>query len=152
MDQNWALNEVQLAFNEVDRLFISIVQRSLRVIGQWQTYWSKASHTLEGCSSSFWACRQTFAWNHDWWWFLKLLDASWPAINPWGLCNQLSCIEELHTMHGARHTDGYRCIHELSLGKRLHQVVGSPWAWSAIWKEWKPRHCKESKTSKRRHC
>jgi hypothetical protein len=28
----------------------------------------------------------------------------------------------------------------------------SPWAWSAIWREWKHRHWEDSKTSKRGQC
>jgi hypothetical protein len=48
MDQNCALHEVQLAINEVDRLFHSRFESKLRMIGQGPAYWSKARHTLEG--------------------------------------------------------------------------------------------------------
>ena len=50
MDQNGALGEVQLAFDEVDRLFISRSESQYRMIGQGPTYWSKASRTSEGQS------------------------------------------------------------------------------------------------------
>jgi len=43
-----ALREVQLTFNEVDRLFVSHFEIQLRMIGQGPTYWSKASQTFEG--------------------------------------------------------------------------------------------------------
>ena len=62
------------------------------------------------------------------------------------------CIEEPHTVHGARHTAGFRYIHEQSWCTRQHQVLGSPWAISAIWWEWKHGHREESKTSKRGRC
>jgi len=52
-------------------------------------------------------------------------------------------------MHHAHHTAGCRCIHEPCLCEKLHQFLGSPWAWSAIWREWKHRHWEESKISKR---
>jgi hypothetical protein len=48
MDQNWALREVQLAFDEVDRLFGSCFESYLQMIGQGPTYWSKVSRTFEG--------------------------------------------------------------------------------------------------------
>jgi len=48
MDRNWALREVQLAFDEVDRLLCSSFESKLRMIGQGPTYWSKASRTFEG--------------------------------------------------------------------------------------------------------
>ena len=83
---------------------------------------------------------------------LELLDDSRAAINPWGLLNQVPCIEEPHTMVGASHTAGFRCIHEQSLCRRPHQVMGSPWAWSVIWREWKHRHWEEPKTANRGQC
>ena len=55
-------------------------------------------------------------------------------------------------MHSARHTAVFRCIHEQSRCKRLHQVLGSPWAQSAISREWKHTHREESKTSNRMQC
>jgi len=48
MDRNSALREVQLAFDEVDRLFCSCFESQLKMIGQGPTYWSKASRTFEG--------------------------------------------------------------------------------------------------------
>jgi hypothetical protein len=38
MDRNWAVREVQLACDEVDRLFYSRVESYLRIIGQGPTY------------------------------------------------------------------------------------------------------------------
>jgi len=70
------------------------------------------------------------------------------VINTWGLWNPVACIEAPHTMHGARHTAGFRCIHEQSQCKRPHQVLGSPWVQSAIWREGMHRFWEESKTSK----
>jgi hypothetical protein len=49
-DRNWAMREVQLAFDEVDIQFISYFKSSLRIIGQGLTYWSMASWTVEGSS------------------------------------------------------------------------------------------------------
>jgi len=60
MERNWALREVQLAFDEVDRLFYSRFESYLRMIGQGPTYWSKASRTLEGHAWSFWAYQRLF--------------------------------------------------------------------------------------------
>jgi len=65
VDWNWALQEVQLAFNKVECLFVSYFKRQLRIIGPGSTYWSTASHTFEGSSWSFWAYRQLCTWNHD---------------------------------------------------------------------------------------
>jgi len=48
MDRNWALREVQLAFDDVDRLFGSHFESELTMIGQGPTYWSKVSRTFEG--------------------------------------------------------------------------------------------------------
>jgi len=152
MCRNWAVGEVQLAFVEVDRLFFSTLQSYLMIVGQGPTYWSKARCTFEGLSWSFWAYQWLFAGNYAWWRVLKLLDESWAAIHPWGLRNRVAFIEEPHTMHGARHIAGFRCIHEQSGCKRQHQVVGSPWAWSAIWREWMHGRWEESMTSKRRQC
>jgi len=66
MDRNGALCEVQLAFDEVNRLFYSCFESELRMIGQGPTYWSKASRTFEGRAWSFWADRRLFAWYYDW--------------------------------------------------------------------------------------
>jgi len=65
VDRNWALREVQLAFNEVDRLLCSCFESELRMIGQGPTYWSKASHSFEGRAWSFWAYRRPFAWYYN---------------------------------------------------------------------------------------
>jgi len=85
-----------------------------------------------------------------------------PQITRWhASCNQhvrplessgLACIEKPYTMHGARHTAGFRCIHEQSRCQRPHEILGSPWARSAICREWNQRHWEESKTSKRGQC
>jgi len=53
MDRKWASREVQLAFEEVYRLFCSHFDSKLRMIGQGPTYWSKASCTFEGRAGSF---------------------------------------------------------------------------------------------------
>jgi hypothetical protein len=53
MDRNWALQEVQLAFDEVDSPFFSYFESSLRISGQGSTYWSTASQTFERSSGSF---------------------------------------------------------------------------------------------------
>jgi len=50
MDRNWALREVQLAFDEVDSPFFSYFECSLRITGQWSAYGSTASWTFEGSS------------------------------------------------------------------------------------------------------
>jgi len=52
MDRNRALREVQ---DEVNNLFFFHFNSKFRIIGQGSTYWSKASHTFEGSSRSFWA-------------------------------------------------------------------------------------------------
>jgi hypothetical protein len=52
INQNWALHEVQLTFNEVNRLFFSRFESQLRMIGQAPTYWSKDSRTFEGWAAS----------------------------------------------------------------------------------------------------
>jgi len=51
-------------------------------------------------------------------------------------------------MHGACHSACVWCFHVQSRWKRPHQVLGSPWARSAIWREWKHRPWEESKTVK----
>ena len=51
-------------------------------------------------------------------------------------------------MQGARHTAGFRGIDEQSQCNWPHQALGSPWAQSAIWREWKHRHREGSQTSK----
>jgi len=53
IDQNWALHEVQLAFDEIDYLICSPFNSYLRMIGQGPTYWSKASRTFEDILDRF---------------------------------------------------------------------------------------------------
>jgi len=53
IDHNWAMREVQLTFDEVCSLFFFYFNSEFRIIGDGSTYWSKASHTLEGSSRSF---------------------------------------------------------------------------------------------------
>jgi hypothetical protein len=48
MDCNWALREVQLAFDEVDSPFVTYVKRSLRITGRQSAYGSTASRTFDG--------------------------------------------------------------------------------------------------------
>jgi len=48
MDRNSELSEVQVALNEVDRLFFSGFERWLRMIGHGPTYRGKANSTFEG--------------------------------------------------------------------------------------------------------
>jgi len=66
MDQNRALREVQLAFDEVDRLFFSSFESWIRMIGKGPIYWSKAGRTFEEGASLFWAYQQPVAWKYDW--------------------------------------------------------------------------------------
>jgi len=119
------------------------------MIGLEPTYWSQASRTFEGHSGLFWAYRWRFVWNYDWYCLLESPKDTRAAINTWGLWNRVAWIEESHTLHGTRHTAGFRCIAEQSRSQRPHQVLGSPWARSAIRREWKRRHWDESKASKR---
>jgi hypothetical protein len=48
MDQNWALREVQLDFDQVDRLFYSSFVSELRMIGEGPTNRSKDNCTFGG--------------------------------------------------------------------------------------------------------
>jgi len=48
MDKNWALRDVQLAFDGIDRLFFLHFGSYFGMIGQGPTYWSKVSRTFEG--------------------------------------------------------------------------------------------------------
>jgi hypothetical protein len=50
MDRNWALREVQLAFNEVDSPFFSCFESSLRISGQGSAYGSTARRTFKRSS------------------------------------------------------------------------------------------------------
>jgi len=148
MDQNWALGEVQLAFDEVYQLFCSAFESELRMIGQRHTHCRKACRTFERCAWSCWTCPRPLAWDYDRQWFLEWLEDMRTAINTSVLRNRVACIEEPHIMYGAHHTAGFRCIHEQSGWNGLRQVLGSPWAQSAIWREWKHRHWNQSKTAK----
>jgi len=48
IDQNCELQEVRLAFGEVDRMFYFHFERQLWMIGQGTIYWSKESGAFEG--------------------------------------------------------------------------------------------------------
>jgi hypothetical protein len=50
MDRNWALREVQLAFDEIDCPIFSYFESSLRITGQGSTYGSTSSRTFERSS------------------------------------------------------------------------------------------------------
>jgi len=65
MDRNWALSDVQHAFDVVDRLLFSPFESELRLIGQGPTYWGMASHTFEGRTWLFSAYLRPFAWYYD---------------------------------------------------------------------------------------
>ena len=64
IERHWALREVTLAFNEIDRPFISTFEILLQIIGRGPIHWSKASRTFVGCTWSFWTYRQPFVWNY----------------------------------------------------------------------------------------
>jgi len=152
MDQDWAMWEVQLAFDDVNSLFFFHSNNQIRIIGQGSTYWSKASHTFKGSAGLFWAYRWPLTWNYNWKRLRKLLDDSGTTIHTWGVRNRVACIEKPHTMHGACHSACFRCGYEQSLCQSRYKVVGSTWARSAIWREWQHRYWEESKTSKRGQC
>jgi len=50
MDRNWALREVQLAFDEVNSPIFSYFESSLRITGQGLAYGSTPSRTFQGSS------------------------------------------------------------------------------------------------------
>ena len=50
MDRNWALREVQLAFDEVNSPIFSYFESSLRITGQGSAYGSTSSRTFERSS------------------------------------------------------------------------------------------------------
>jgi hypothetical protein len=50
MDRNWAVQEVQLAFDEVDSPIFSYFESSLRITGQGSAYGSTSSRTFERSS------------------------------------------------------------------------------------------------------
>jgi len=64
MDRNWALRDVQLAFDEVDSPFFSYFESSLRITGQGSAYGTTASWTFEGSSCSFRTDCRPFTWNY----------------------------------------------------------------------------------------
>jgi len=144
MDRNWALRDVQLAFDEVDSPFYSHFESSLRITGQGSAYGSTASRTFERSSWSIRTDWRPFPWNYNQQRFFKLVDYSQTTHYPWGLRNWVAQIEEPHTIHGARHSACFGCIHEQSGCIRPHQDLGSPWARSAIWREGKHRHWADS--------
>jgi len=55
-------------------------------------------------------------------------------------------------MYGACHLPCFGYFHEKLWCKRTHKVFGSPWVWSAIWREWKHIQWEEPKTSERGQC
>jgi len=55
------------------------------------------------------------------------------AIKTWGLWKRVACLQKPHTMHSARHTAGFRCIHEQPRCKRPHEELGSPHQQNVIW-------------------
>ena len=65
MDWNWALQEVQQAFDEVDSSFCSYFDSWLKITGEGSTYWSMASQTLEGSSWWFRVRWLQFTWNYN---------------------------------------------------------------------------------------
>jgi hypothetical protein len=152
MDRNWALREVQLAFDEVDSVIFSYFESSSRITGQGSAYGSTSSQTFERSPWSFRTYWRPFTWNYNRQRFLKLLDDSRTTNHTGGLRNRVARIEKPYTMHGTRHLVVFGHIQEQSGCKRLHQVLGSPWARSAVWREWKHRHWEESKTSNRGKC
>jgi hypothetical protein len=50
MDRHWALREVQLAFDEVDRLIFSSFERSSMITAQLSAYGSTSSQIFETTS------------------------------------------------------------------------------------------------------
>ena len=64
MECNRASGQVQLTSNEVNCPFLLFFGNWLRMTDQRPTYWSKASHTFEGCSL-FPDDRLPFAWIYD---------------------------------------------------------------------------------------
>jgi len=55
---------------------------------------------------------------------LEASGIEWPTLR-----NHIPCMAHPNTA-------GFRCIHEQSQCKRPHQVLRSPWARSAFWREW----------------
>jgi len=65
IDQNWALREVPLTFDDVEPLFSSRFESELKMIGQGPTHWNKASRTFEWRAWLFWAYRPPFGWCYN---------------------------------------------------------------------------------------
>jgi len=65
MDRNWALQEVQLAFDEVDSPIFSYFEISLRITGQGSAYGSTSSRTFERSSWSFCTDWRLFTWDYN---------------------------------------------------------------------------------------
>ena len=65
MDWNWALREVELAFNEFDSSFFSYFEISSRITCQGSTNGCMASRTFEGSSGLFWAGWWLLIWNYN---------------------------------------------------------------------------------------
>jgi len=81
MDQNSAVQAVQLAVDEVDDPYFTLFESWFWMIGQVSTNWSKFSSTSEWRSWSFWAYWQPFTWNYNWSHFLTWFDDWGTAIN-----------------------------------------------------------------------
>jgi len=65
MDGNWALGEVQLAFDEVDSPFFSNFESSSRITGQGSAYGSTASWPFERNRGPFSPEGCLFNWNYN---------------------------------------------------------------------------------------
>jgi len=66
MDQNWALREVQLGWDDVNLPLFSGFAHELRMICQGWTYWSQGWCIFEGRAWSVQANRRLFASNSKW--------------------------------------------------------------------------------------
>jgi len=102
MDRNWALREVQLAFDGVDSRIFSYFESSLRTTGQGSAYGSTSSRTFE---RRYWLFRTQWRpcpRNYDWQRFpnylttrklqspLEASGIEWPAIK-----NHIPCIAHI---------------------------------------------------------
>jgi len=125
MDWNWALWEVQLVFDEVNSWSFFYFESSLPIRDQESTYTSKASHTFEWRSGSFWADWRPFNWNYNWLRIIKLLDDSWIPNYTSLLRNRVAHYEKPHTMNGTHYSACFGCIEQQSRSKRPHKVLGS---------------------------
>jgi len=66
---------------------------------------------------SYWAFRQPFTWNYDWYHFIKLLNDWGTSINPQSLLHRVARIEKPPSMHGIHLSACFGCVHEQSWGK-----------------------------------